>query len=98
MKLLRSLPAVSAAFADGTLSKGREVRTATDAQRKALIARDRGCGFHGCKRPAIWTEAHHLDWWDRDQLPVDESFAAHPAPACTAYHHTTSRPVATTGR
>jgi Domain of unknown function (DUF222)/HNH endonuclease len=50
---------------------GRSVRTATDAQRRALVARDRHCAFPGCYRPVSWTEAHHIQYWDRDQGPTD---------------------------
>jgi hypothetical protein len=50
---------------------GRSVRTATDAQRRALVARDRHCAFPGCNRPVSWTEAHHINYWDRDHGPTD---------------------------
>ena len=43
------------------LSVGRTRRTFTPAQRRALVARDRGCVL--CGRPACWTEAHHLRHW-----------------------------------
>ena len=39
------------------LHHGATVRTATKAQRRALIARDRGCV--GCGAPPKWCEAHH---------------------------------------
>ncbi|MEO6797014.1 MAG: DUF222 domain-containing protein [Candidatus Dormibacter sp.] len=33
--------------------------------RRALVARDRECIFHGCHRPAGWCDGHHLVWWSR---------------------------------
>ncbi|WP_245541752.1 DUF222 domain-containing protein [Sporichthya polymorpha] len=53
------------------LAMGREVRTATPAQWAALVARDIGCIGEGCTRPAAWCEAHHIEWWDRDDGPTD---------------------------
>jgi hypothetical protein len=50
---------------------GRTQRTFTERQRVALAARDGGCRFRGCDRPASWTEAHHADEWDRDEGQTD---------------------------
>lgn len=45
------------------LSVGRDNRCATPTQRRALIARDRGCTFPGCTTPATWTQVHHVTPW-----------------------------------
>ena len=50
---------------------GRAVRTATDVQWRALVARDRHCAFPGCHRPSGWCEAHHVKEFDRDVGPTD---------------------------
>jgi hypothetical protein len=42
---------------------GRRHRLVTGSQRRALAARDRGCRFPGCDRPANWTDAHHIVHW-----------------------------------
>jgi hypothetical protein len=47
----------------GILCYGRTRRFATCAQRLALAARDGGCSFPGCDRPAAWTEVHHIKRW-----------------------------------
>ena len=44
---------------------GRAKRTISGPQRKALNARDRGCVWPGCDRPASWTSGHHLVHWAR---------------------------------
>ena len=31
-----------------------------------LVARDRGCAWPGCDRPAVWCDAHHIIWWEHD--------------------------------
>jgi hypothetical protein len=49
--------------AGGVMSYGRTRRLASPAQRRALTARDRGCCFPQCTRPAAWTEAHHVIPW-----------------------------------
>lgn len=45
------------------LDVGRAQRTVTPWQRKALRARDGGCVFPGCHRPADWCDAHHVNFW-----------------------------------
>ena len=43
---------------------GRRVRTATEAQRIALIARDQQC--IGCGANPLWCQAHHIIWWSKN--------------------------------
>ncbi|MCQ3814885.1 MAG: HNH endonuclease, partial [Acidimicrobiia bacterium] len=43
---------------------GRRVRTATEAQRIALIARDQCC--IGCGANPLWCQAHHIIWWSNN--------------------------------
>jgi hypothetical protein len=50
-----------------SLNVGREQRLHTAKQRIALAARDGGCRFPACDRPLSWTEAHHVDYWGRDE-------------------------------
>ena len=45
------------------LELGREERTATHWQRKAVVARDRHCRAPGCRARARFCEVHHLDHW-----------------------------------
>jgi hypothetical protein len=45
------------------LDVGRQKRLVTKGQRIALDARDMGCVFPGCDRPAHWCDAHHLIHW-----------------------------------
>ena len=60
---------------------GRNYRLATEAQRAALIIRDKHC--IGCGRSAVWCEAHHIEEWlkggrtDIDNLVL----------VCTSCHH-----------
>ncbi|OZE88504.1 hypothetical protein CH298_14500 [Rhodococcoides fascians] len=42
---------------------GRSKRIASADQRIVLIARDRGCSFPSCTRPATWCQSHHVDDW-----------------------------------
>jgi hypothetical protein len=49
--------------AGGVLGYGRGRRLASRGQRLALAARDGGCSFPGCDRPAAWTEVHHIIEW-----------------------------------
>lgn len=58
--------------ADGNpLDLGREQRLFSPRQRVVLAARDGGCLFPGCDRPPSWTEAHHIDHWQRDHGRTD---------------------------
>lgn len=45
------------------LDVGREQRLYMPRQRVALAARDGGCLWRGCDRPASYCEAHHIDPW-----------------------------------
>jgi hypothetical protein len=45
------------------LDVGRAQRVASPAIRRALLARDKGCIWPGCDRPASWTAAHHFKHW-----------------------------------
>ena len=55
----------------GPLDVGREQRLFTRRQRIALAARDGGCMWPGCDRPASWTEAHHINHWAADHGRTD---------------------------
>ncbi|MBM7832289.1 hypothetical protein JOE59_002994 [Agromyces cerinus] len=48
------------------LDLGRDERLFTDKQKAALAVRDGGCLDPECTRPPSWTEAHHIDHWQRD--------------------------------
>ncbi|PQZ95133.1 HNH endonuclease [Arthrobacter sp. MYb227] len=74
------LPAVLGSEGE-ILDLGREVRSFTNAQRKALAIRDRGCVYPGCSRPAATTEAHHVNpWSEGGQTNVGNG-------ACLCLHH-----------
>jgi hypothetical protein len=45
------------------LDVGRLTRTIPTGMRRALVARDQGCAFPGCDRPASWCDAHHRKHW-----------------------------------
>jgi hypothetical protein len=65
---------VSRLITDGKseiLDLGRAVRTATDAQRKALAWRDGGCVYPGCDHPPWFCDAHHVKHWVDHQGRTD---------------------------
>jgi hypothetical protein len=45
------------------LDIGRASRVIPPGLRRALITRDHGCAFPGCRRPPRWTDAHHIRHW-----------------------------------
>ena len=53
------------------MNVGRDERLFTSRQRIGLAARDGGCRFPDCDRPPSWTEAHHINEWDRDHGRTD---------------------------
>ncbi|CAN5288372.1 hypothetical protein BH09ACT1_BH09ACT1_10200 [soil metagenome] len=50
---------------------GRDQRLFTQRQRIGLAVRDGGCRFPDCERPPSWCEAHHIDYWHRDDGRTD---------------------------
>jgi Domain of unknown function (DUF222) len=67
----------------------RTVRSATPAQWRALVARDRHCAFPGCTMKPIFCEAHHIAEYDRDQGPTDID---NMALLCGAHHKLVHKP------
>ncbi|MPY99950.1 MAG: DUF222 domain-containing protein, partial [Actinophytocola sp.] len=63
----RIVPAVLGSNGE-ILDLGRETRTATRAQRRALAARDGGCVM--CSRTVRWCQTHHVRPW-QDGGPTD---------------------------
>ena len=60
---------------------GRKHRLATEAQRAALIIRDKHC--IGCGRAAVWCEAHHIEeWFKGGRTDIDNLVLV-----CTSCHH-----------
>jgi hypothetical protein len=49
------------------LDVGREQRLFTPKQREALAVKWGGCAASGCDAPVSWTEAHHIDFFVRDE-------------------------------
>ena len=50
---------------------GRQVRTFSPAQRRAMGLRDGGCRYPGCDRAVARCRGHHIDHWARDEGPTD---------------------------
>lgn len=53
------------------LNVGKEQRLFTQRQRIGLALRDGGCRIGHCDKPPSWCEAHHIDYWARDDGKTD---------------------------
>ena len=66
---------------------GRSVRLYSREQRRAIIARDRGCQFRACTQPVQWCEIHHVDWWSNGgETSLDNGILL-----CSFHHHEVHR-------
>src|SRR2546421_1074827 len=64
------------------LDAGRSRRLVKPSQRRALVARDRGCAFPGCCNPARWADAHHIRHWQDGGLTNVDNLVL----VCRAHH------------
>ena len=70
------------------LNMGREVRTATSVQRRAIIARDRHCRAPGCRTKPKHCDVHHVDHWiNGGRTDVDRMVLL-----CGTHHHEFHKP------
>ena len=66
---------------------GRATRTIPTALRKALVVRDQGCRYPGCRRPPGWCDAHHvIHWRDGGRTDGDNLVLL-----CDRHHHVVHR-------
>src|SRR5690625_571275 len=64
------------------LAQHRAHRFFTPTQRRAILARDRGCQTPGCTVPAVYCQIHHiLDWQNNGTTDVDNAITL------CAHHH-----------
>lgn len=70
--------------ADGeVLHLGRAKRLFTPAQRTALTLTYKTCAVGDCDIPAVWTEAHHVQWWSKGgKTDIDNGILL-----CNYHHH-----------
>ncbi len=65
------------------LDYGRSTRSIPPGLRKYVVARDGGCTFASCDRPASWCEVHHKDHW----VNLGETNAKKLLLLCLHHHH-----------
>ena len=64
------------------LAQHRTKRLFTPAQRRAILARDRGCQAPGCTVPAIYCQVHHIvEWLNGGTTDVDNAITV-----CALHH------------
>jgi len=68
--------------ASAVLDVGRARRVPAPPTRRALRARDGGCVWPGCDRPASWSQAHHLTHWAQGGSTDLENLVS----VCRAHH------------
>ena len=76
------IPAVLGADSE-ILDLGRRQRITNAALRAAVIARDGGCIFPGCRRPPSWSECHHRHHWLNGGKTALENLDL----LCSHHHH-----------
>ena len=64
------------------LHQGKRIYSPTVAQRHAVAIRDRHCMFPGCRRPAKWTDVHHIVPYPRGGTDLDNLLLL-----CDKHHH-----------
>jgi len=64
------------------LDLGRDFRLVPPHLRRAVVARDEGCVFTGCRAPAHWCDVHHVVHWIDD----GETSLANSALLCERHH------------
>jgi len=70
------------------LDMGITTKVITAALWVALVARDQGCRFPGCDRPAHWCEGHHVIWFSRGGPTAMRNLVL----LCSRHHHLLHRP------
>ena len=65
------------------LDVGRSQRFFTEAMKRAIFARDRGCIVPGCTAPPEMLEYHHNDWWEHGGCTSVRNGSC----LCRAHHH-----------
>jgi hypothetical protein len=64
------------------LAQHRAHRLLTPTQRRAILARDRGCQAPGCTLPAVYCQIHHIiEWQNNGPTNVDNAITL-----CAAHH------------
>ncbi|WP_022884992.1 HNH endonuclease signature motif containing protein [Glaciibacter superstes] len=66
------------------LDLGVSRRLFSRGQKLALAERDGGCAHPDCDRAPVYTEGHHLEWWNAHGGPTD---LANGILLCSPHHH-----------